>query len=116
MNVDVTKIHDHVSHTRLLHNLKKKNIEINNLISQKLSKRTSIIDNFREKKNAINRINVEISQKSFILFILYLFFNANLLNICEQLKRKTIFIEFVDDVNVVTYNTNTKKNYITLKK
>ena len=50
------------------------------------------------------------STVTLVSFILYLFFNANLLNVCEQSKRKTIVIEFVDDVNVLTYNTSTEKN------
>ena len=55
-------------------------------------------------------INAEISQRFSVSFILYLFFNANLLNICEQQKRKTTAIEFVNDVNILTYNTSTEKN------
>ena len=61
-------------------------------------------------------INVEISQKSFVLFILYLFFNANLLNICEQSKEKKTLIKFLNDVNVLTYSIKTKKNCRVLKK
>ena len=79
-------------------------------MNEKLAKRTKIINNFREKKNEISNVNAEISQKFFVSSILYLFFNANLLKICEQSKRKTIFIEFRNDVNVLMYNTSTKKN------
>ena len=71
---------------------------------------------FEKKTSAINKINAEISQRFFISFILYLFFNANLLKICEQSERKTIFIEFVNNVNVLTYSTNTEKNCKILKK
>ena len=71
---------------------------------------------FEEKTNSINMINAEISQKFFVSFILYLFFNVNLLNICEQQKRKTTSIEFVNDVNVLTYSTSTEKNCFILKK
>ena len=85
-------------------------------MNEKLFKRTKIINNFEEKNNEINNVNAKISQIFFVLSILYLFFNANLLKICEQSKRKTIFIKFVDDVNVLIYSTSTKKNYKTLKK
>ena len=71
-------------------------------------RRSSII--FEQKISTINKINAEISQKFSVSSILYLFFNANLLNVCEQSKRKTTVIEFVDDVNVLTYSTNTEKN------
>ena len=93
----------------------KKIFKLNNSMNKKLFKRTKIINNFRGKKTEINNVNVEISQRSYISSILYWFFNANLLKICEQLK-KTIFIEFVNDVNVLTYSTSTKENCRTLKK
>ena len=110
MNVNVTKVYDHVLHIKLLHNLKKR--KISNWIIQWIKsflkkRRFSIV--FEEKTNTINKINAEISQKFSVSFILYLFFNAKLLDVCEQSKKKTI-IEFVDDVNVLIYNTSTKKN------
>ena len=61
-------------------------------------------------------INAEIPQRFSVSFILYLFFNADLLDICEQQRRKTTSIEFVDDVNVLTYSTSTEKNCKILKK
>ena len=60
-----------------------------NSMSEELSKRTKIINNIRKKKtSAIKKINAKISQRFFVLFILYLFFNAKLLKICEQSKKK----------------------------
>ena len=117
MSVNVTKIYDHVSHIKLLHNLKKR--KISNWIIQWIKsflkkRRFSII--FEKKTSTINRVNAEISQEFSVSFILYLFFNANLLNVCEQSKRKTTVIKFVDDVNVLIYSTSTKKNCKTLEK
>ena len=111
MSVNVTKVYDHVSHIKLLHNLRKK--KISNWIIQWIKsflkeRRSSII--FEEKTSTISRINAEISQEFSVSSILYLFFNANLLDVCEQSNRKTTVIEFVDDVNVLIYSTNTKKN------
>ena len=88
MSVNVTKVYDHVSHIKLLHNLKKK---ISNWIIQWIKsflkeRRSSII--FEKKTSTINRINAKISQEFFVSFILYLFFNANLLDVCEQSKKK----------------------------
>ena len=117
MSVNVTETYDHVLNTKLLYNLKKRKISnwIIQWVKNFLKERKSSIA-FEEKTNAINKINAEISQKFFVSFILYLFFNANLLKICKQSKRKTIFIEFVNDVNVLTYNTSTEENCKTLKK
>ena len=39
---------------------------------------------FEEKNKRNNNVNAEISQKLSISSILYLFFNTNLLKICEQ--------------------------------
>ena len=110
ISVNVTNIYNYVSHIKLLHNLKKK---ISNWIIQWIKsflkeRRSSIV--FEEKTSTISRINAEISQKFSVSFILYLFFNANLLDVCEQSNRKTTIIKFVDDVNVLTYNTSTEKN------
>ena len=94
----------------------KENFKLNNSMSEKILERTKIINNFRKKKTEINNVNAEISQKFSISSILYLFFNANLLKLCEQLKRKTTFIKFLNDLNVLICSTNTKKNCKTLKK
>ena len=89
---------------------KKKDFELNNSMNKEFSERTSIFNSFWKKISTINKINAEISQEFSVSFILYLFFNANLLDVCEQSKRKTTVIEFVDDVNVLTYSTSTEKN------
>ncbi len=42
--------------------------------------------------------------------ILYLFYNANLLKACDNIKLKTSFINFVNDVNILTYKEFIKRN------
>ena len=80
-------------------------------MNKKLFERTWIFNNLWKKKTStISRINAEISQEFSVSSILYLFFNANLLDVCEQSKKKTTVIKFVDDVNVLTYSTSTEKN------
>ena len=64
--------------------------------------------------NALS-IRTNISQRTSISFILYLFYNADLLNICEKLKIKINDLDFVNDVNILTYSISTKKNCRTLK-
>ena len=87
MSVNVVEAYDHVSHVRLLHNLKKRKISnwIIQWIKNFLKERRSSIT-FEKKISAISIINAEISQRFSVLFILYLFFNASLLNIYEQQK------------------------------
>ena len=54
-------------------------------------------------------IHIKIFQNLFLLSILYLFYNADLLKICEKLNFKTNVIKFVNDVNILAYNINIEK-------
>jgi hypothetical protein len=63
----------------------------------------------------INKISVDISQNSLVLFILYFFYNANILEIFKTLRYKITIINFVNDINILIYNMNTTNNYKTLK-
>ncbi len=64
----------------------------------------------------MSNVNVDISQKSSMSSILYLFYNANLLKLFEQSSRKMIVIDFVNDINILIYNINTISNCRLLKK
>ncbi len=44
------------------------------------------------------------------MLILYLFYNANLLKACDNIKLKTNFINFVNDINILTYKEFMKCN------
>ena len=48
--------------------------------------------------------------------MLYLFYNANLLKLYENIKLRLNIIEFVNDINILTYNESIKQNYKILKK
>ena len=53
----------------------------------------------------------------FIVFsMLYLFYNANLLKSCENVKLRFNAIEFVNDINIFMYNKSMKQNCEMLKK
>jgi len=43
-------------------------------------------------------------QRFFILLILFLFFNANLIEKCKALKIKIEVLDFVNDINILIYN------------
>jgi hypothetical protein len=64
----------------------------------------------------MSNINVDISQNSSMLSILYLFYNADLLKFLKQSFRKIAIIDFVDDINILTYDINTVENYKLLEK
>ena len=72
-----------------------------------------IIENHTMTKR---KINVNISQNSSFFSMLYLFYNANLLKSCENVKLHLNIIEFVNDINILMYNELTKRNCEMLKK
>ena len=59
-------------------------------------------------------IRTELSQNLFMLFILYLFFNADLLELIDKLKIKVIAINFMN-INLLIYKKFMKKNCVILK-
>ena len=56
-------------------------------------------------------ITLEISQDLLISLILYLFYNTDLLEKCDNIKLYTSVIEFVDDINILIYSKSIKRNY-----
>ena len=56
----------------------------------------------------------KLSRNSFMLFILHLFFNADLLKLIDKSKIKIITIDFVNNINLLIYKKFMKKNYIIL--
>ena len=72
-----------------------------------------IIKNYMMMKR---RINVNILQNSLFSLMLYLFYNVNLLKLCENVKLRFNVIKFVNNINILTYNESTKRNCEILKK
>jgi hypothetical protein len=69
-----------------------------------------------EQSTLMNQIKVDISQNSFVSLILYFFYNANILKIFERFKYKITIIDFVNDINILTYDINITNNCKALKK
>ncbi len=55
-------------------------------------------------------MNINISQDSSLSLISYLFYNANLLKACNDIKLRTNFTNFVNDINILTYKEFIKCN------
>jgi predicted RNA binding protein with dsRBD fold (UPF0201 family) len=117
LNLNVIDAYDHVSKKKLIHNLRKKRIS-NWIIIW--------IDNFMQNKYTtlkinksstfMNLIKVDISQNFFVSLILYFFYNEDIFEIFEQFKYKIIIINFINDINILTYDINITSNCKTLKK
>jgi len=57
-----------------------------------------------------HNMNVDISQDFLLSSILYLFYNVNLLKACDNIRLRTSFTNFIDDVNILTYKKFMKCN------
>jgi hypothetical protein len=117
LSINVTRVFDTMSYEKLIHNLRKRKISkwIIKWIDSFLRDRTIIL--------FINRTVIEqfamqmsISQKSLISLILYLFYNADLLEMCARLDINTKFLRFANDVNILTYDKSIKENCRILKR
>jgi hypothetical protein len=117
LNMNVVETYDHVSKARLLHNLRKKKIFTwiivwtNNFMQ---NRRITFVIN--SDTTTMNNVNVDISQNSFVFFILYLFYNADLLKLLKRSFRRVATLNFVKDINILTYEFNITSNCRILKK
>jgi len=100
-----------VIHDRLLHDMKKRRVFrlLLKFVKNFLKDRCIIItiDDYTMMKCSVN---INISQDSLLSSILYLFYNANLLEAYDDIKLRTNFINFVNDVNILTYKKFMKCN------
>jgi hypothetical protein len=111
LNLNVTNIFDMMSHVKLIHDMKKKKFSswIINWISSFLFDRFTIFAvNWRMIESF--SMQIEISQKSSFFSILYLFYNVDLLKMCNKFETNTRFLEYVDDDNILIYEKNIEEN------
>ncbi len=98
-------------HSKLLHDMKKRKVSrlllkfVKNFLRNRCIMIT--IDDYTTMKCSMN---VNISQDSLLSSILYLFYNANLLKACDDIKLRTNFTDFVNDINILTYKEFMKRN------
>ncbi len=102
---------NNVMHSRLLHDMKKRKVfrlllkfVKNFLKDQRI---TITINDYTTMKCSMN---IDISQDSSLSSILYLFYNVNLLEACDDIKLRTNFTNFVNNVNILTYKEFIKCN------
>ena len=67
-------------------------------------------------ESSIERIDLGIPQGSPISPILYLFYNANLLEESEDIAISMTPMGFIDDISLLTYSDSTERNVKNLKK
>lgn len=115
--LDVSGAFDNVSHSRLIHNLRKRGLPmvLINWIKDFLTDRKTSIKlpkyHFPEFK-----VETGIPQGSPLSPILYLFYNADLIERCNSLELKSTASDWIDDVNIMVTGKSAKANCRTLAK
>ncbi len=117
LNLNEKNAFDNVMHSRLLHDMKKRKVFrlllefVKNFLKDQHI--TITIDDYMMMKCSMN---VNISQDFLLSSILYLFYNANLLEAYNDIKLKTNFTNFMNDVNILIYEEFIKCNCRVLSK
>ena len=116
--LDVSGAYDKVSHPRLLHNLRKRSIDPNIIkwVESFLFNRTTVLKT-SEHTTPRTPIATGIPQGSPLSPILYLFYNLDLIDVCNtRIDLNIIVIGFVDDIGLLTVGDITEDNYNSLRK
>jgi hypothetical protein len=117
LSMNVVETYDHVSRTRLLHNLWKRRIFTWIIVwTNSFMQNRRITLAINSDTTTISNVNVDISQSSFVFFILYLFYNADLLKLLKRSFRRVAALNFVNDINLLTYEFSITSNCRILKK
>jgi len=117
LSLDVTEAFNHVLHIRLLHTLRMRrtsNYIVDWTRSFLKDRESSLM--FNEQINVMRWVDADISQRFLISSILFLFFNASLIEKCEALKIKIEILDFVDDINILIYDKFTESICETLSR
>jgi hypothetical protein len=61
-------------------------------------------------------MRIKIFQKFSLFFVLYLFYNVDLLKMCDKLEINTKSLRYANDVNILIYDKNTNENCRNLKR
>ncbi len=111
LSLNEKNVFDNVTHSRLLHDMKKRKVSrlflkfVKNFLRNWCI--TITIDDYMMIKH---NVNVDISQDFLLSLILYLFYNVNLLEACDDIKLRTSFTNFMNDINILTYKEFIKRN------
>jgi hypothetical protein len=114
--LNVIEAFDNVFHSRLLHNLRKRRIEDIYLIWIKsfFSKRYIILKLIDHIIDRI-RIVIDVSQRFFMSLILYVFYNANLIDWCINSQAEIIEADFINDIKILIMSESIEENVVSLK-
>ena len=122
--LDVSGAYDNVSRQRLLHNLRKRRVsqEIVDWVASFLTNRSTSLK-LQEYSDPSTAIQTGIPQGSPISPILYLFYNADLIEACKSEEQngvqssadETEAVGYIDDVSILAIGPTAPRNCKTLK-
>ncbi|XMA13648.1 hypothetical protein WAI453_006439 [Rhynchosporium graminicola] len=107
--LDVSGAFDNVSHARLLHNLRKRRIDERTVrwIASFLTDRSTVIS-FDTFKSEVYQTTTGIPQGSPLSPILYLYYNADLIETCNR-EPNTLATGYIDDIAILRWGSSIKE-------
>lgn len=111
LSLDVASAFPTVSHKRLIHDLRMKGIPlwITNWVNSFLVDRTTTLA-INGRRSEAFAMETGVPQGSPLSPILYLFYNADLLTVCNITGKRTSTMGFADDINILAYGISTEAN------
>ncbi len=117
LSLNKENMFNNVIYSKLVHNMKKRKVFklLLEFVKNFLKDQCIIItiDDYMMMKCSVN---INILQDSLLSLILYLFYNVNLLKACNNIKLRTSFTNFVNDINILIYKEFIKCNCRVLNK
>ncbi len=117
LSLNKENMFNNVIYSKLVHNMKKRKVFklLLEFVKNFLKDQCIIItiDDYMMMKCSVN---INILQDSLLSLILYLFYNVNLLKACNDIKLRTSFTNFVNDINILIYKEFIKCNCRVLNK
>ena len=114
--LDVSGAFDNVSHARLLHNLRKRRIDERTVrwIASFLTDRSTVIS-FDTFKSEVYQTTTGIPQGSPLSPIMYLYYNADLIETCNR-EPNTLATGYIDDIAILRWGSSIKETCNGLEK
>jgi hypothetical protein len=102
---------NNVAHSKLLHDIKKRRV-LRLLLKfvKNFLRNQRIMITINDYTTMKRSVNINISQNSLLSLILYLFYNVNLLEACDDIKLRTNFTDFINNINILIYEKFMKCN------
>ena len=109
--LNIIKVYNKTIYKHLIHMLRAKKISVRmiNWIYFFMTNWiiTLILMNYKTEKISIS---MKISQESFLSFILYFFYMTELLETCNNINNRFSISDFINDINLLAYNSFTEWN------